>query len=58
MDDGLGLLGVDGMRQHRVGLDRRFGAERLGEVRSVPEGWILSGEPPSSARPGANPRLA
>ncbi|MEO8967996.1 MAG: hypothetical protein ABI355_10310 [Solirubrobacteraceae bacterium] len=46
------------MRQHRVGLDRRFGAERLGEVRSVPEGWILSGEPPSSARPGANPRLA
>jgi CRP/FNR family cyclic AMP-dependent transcriptional regulator len=31
---------------------------RRGEVRSVPEGWLLSGEPPSSARPGANPRIA
>ena len=31
---------------------------RRGEVRSVPEGWLLSGEPPSSARPGANTRIA
>lgn len=31
---------------------------RRGEVRSVPEGWLLSGEPPSSARPGVNPRVA
>ncbi len=29
---------------------------RRGEIRSVPEGWLLSGEPPASARPGANPR--
>ncbi len=31
---------------------------RRGEVRAVPEGWLLSGEPPSSACPGANPRIA
>jgi len=143
MDEGLGLLVLDGVMLHRVGIDRRFGAELLGEgdvlrppyrpgestltttndwlvlksvrlavldeqfvrqlaefpplagrlfrraversrqlavnmaiprrptvtsalsdlsrrdeVRSVPEGWLLSGEPPSSARPGANPRIA
>lgn len=147
MDEGLGLLVLDGVMLHRVGIDRRFGAEllgeggvlrppyrpgestltttndwlvlksvrlavldeqfvrqlaefpplagrlfrraversrqlavkvlsdlvaarrptvtsalsdlsRRGEVRSVPEGWLLSGEPPSSARPGANPRIA
>lgn len=28
---------------------------RRGEVRSVPEGWLLSGKPPSSARPGPTP---
>lgn len=28
---------------------------RRGEVRSTPEGWLLSGEPPAAARPGRMP---